>query len=85
MKLHMKSARHAGMSLESFILRIQLYIPALSLTRRKLLASAMTNFFTIKWLAFCLSRTLRAIFKWDRRRWTKYLNISLILRLFSIC
>ena len=81
----MKSARHAGMSLESIILRIQLYIPALSLTRRKLLASAMTNFFTIKWLAFCLSRTLRAIFKWDRRRWTKYLNISLILRLFSIC
>ena len=40
----MKSARQAGMSLETFILRIQLYIPAFSLTRKKPLTVAMTNF-----------------------------------------
>ena len=40
----MKSAREARMSLETFILRIQLYIPAFSLTRRKPLAGTMTNF-----------------------------------------
>ena len=40
----MKSAQQAGMSLETFTLRIQLYIPAFSLTNRKLLTGAMTNF-----------------------------------------
>ena len=39
----MKSVR-AGMSLETSILRIQLHIPAFSLTRRKPLTGAMTNF-----------------------------------------
>ena len=42
-KLHIKSA-WAGNSLETSILRIQLYIPAFSLTRRKPLTGAMTNF-----------------------------------------
>ena len=40
----MKSGRQAGKSLETFILRIQLYIPAFSLTRRKPLTAAMTYF-----------------------------------------
>ena len=40
----MKSAWQAGMSLETFVLGIQFYIPAFSLTRRKLLAGTMTNF-----------------------------------------
>ena len=40
----MKSARQPGMSLETFILRIQLYIPAFSLTRWKPSTGAMTNF-----------------------------------------
>ena len=40
----MKSARQAGISLETFILRIQLYIPAFSLTRKRPIAGAMTNF-----------------------------------------
>ena len=39
-----KFIRQARMSLETFTLRIQLYIPAFSLTRRKPLMSAMTNF-----------------------------------------
>ena len=43
MKLYMKSAP-AGMSLETSILRIQWYIPAISLTRRKPLTGAITNF-----------------------------------------
>ena len=43
MELYMKSAA-AGMSLEASILRIQLYIPAFSLTRGKPLTGAMTNF-----------------------------------------
>ena len=40
----MKSAQQAGTSLEIFILKIQLYIPAFSLTSRKSLAGAMTKF-----------------------------------------
>ena len=40
----MKSAWQAEMSLEIFILRIQLYISAFSLTIWKTLASSMTNF-----------------------------------------
>ena len=43
MKLYMKSAA-AGMFLEASILRIQLYIPAFSLTRGKPLTGAMRNF-----------------------------------------
>ena len=39
----MKSPRKAGMSRETFIFRIQLYIPAISLTRRKSLARAMAD------------------------------------------
>ena len=42
-KLYMKKIR-ARMSLETFILRIQLNIPAFYLTRRKSLEGAMTNF-----------------------------------------
>ena len=40
----MKIARQAGMSLETFILKIQLYIPAFSLIRRKPLTIAKKNF-----------------------------------------
>ena len=40
----MKSARQAGMCLETFILRIQFYIPAFSLTRRNHLIGAMKKF-----------------------------------------
>ena len=40
----MKSAQQAGMSLKLFILRIQLYISAFSLTRREPLTGAMTNY-----------------------------------------
>ena len=43
-KLYMKSAWRAGMSLETSILRTQLYVPAYSLTRRKPLTGAMTTF-----------------------------------------
>ena len=43
-KLYMKSAWQAEMSLEIFILRIQLYISAFSLTIWKTLASSVTNF-----------------------------------------
>ena len=40
----MESARQAGLSLETFILRIQLYIPVFCLKRGKPLARAMKNF-----------------------------------------
>ena len=43
-KLYMKSARGAGISLEISYLRIRLYIPEFFLTRRKSLTGAMTNF-----------------------------------------
>ena len=42
-ELYMKSARQVEMSLETFILRIQLYIPAFSLTVRKPLACTKRN------------------------------------------
>ena len=41
----MKSAGQAGMCLETFILRIQFYIPAFSLTKRNHLIGAMTNLY----------------------------------------
>ena len=50
------------MSLETSIFRIQLYIPAFSLTRRKPLTDAITNFLQYNGLV-CFSKTLRAIFE----------------------
>ena len=44
----MKSAGQAGMSLETFILRIQLYIPAFYLTRRKFQDGCYDKLCTIK-------------------------------------
>ena len=42
-KLYMKSATQVGLSLETFILIIQLYIPVLSLTWRKSVVDATAN------------------------------------------
>ena len=56
----MKSAR-AGMSRETSIFRIQLYIPAFSLTRRKPLTGAMTD--VLQQNGLCFTKTLGAIFK----------------------
>ena len=62
-KLYMKSARKAGMSLETFILRIQWHIPAFFLPNG--------SFYRVLWPTFCnkmvwflFGITLRVIFKW---------------------
>ena len=46
--LCMKSARQAGMSLETFVLRIQLYIPAFSY-QKETFSGCYDKLCTIKW------------------------------------
>ena len=64
MKLYMKSSRLAGISLDTFILRILSSAFLYFCYQAEAFNGCYEKLCKIKWFDFCMSITLRVIFKW---------------------